>query len=152
VPAGGRPAEWLPRAGAALIDFVVRLAIILAFVLLGAVAFVGGESAGQAGVVAGAITGAVLAGLVYAPYMLTTREGQTVGHKAVGTRIVMADGSRLDGGRAFVREVLVKGLLIEGLGGFAFGIPTIVNYVWPLFDKRKEALHDKLCRTRVVEA
>ena len=30
--------------------------------------------------------------------------------------IVMADGSRMPGGRAFVREVLVKNILIEGVG------------------------------------
>jgi uncharacterized RDD family membrane protein YckC len=51
-----------------------------------------------------------------------------------------------------VREVLAKALLIEGLGGIAFSIPTILNYLWPLWDDRDEALHDKLCGTRVVPA
>jgi uncharacterized RDD family membrane protein YckC len=151
-PAGRPPAEWLPRVGAAVIDAFVRLAIVLAFGLVGALAFVGGEDAGGAGVLVGVIVGGVLASVVYAPWMIATRDGQTVGHRASGTRIVMADGSPLSAGRALVREVLVKALLFEGAGGFLFGIPTLLNYVWPLFDERKEALHDKMCATRVVEA
>jgi uncharacterized RDD family membrane protein YckC len=135
-----------------VVDGFVRLAIVLAFTLVGAVAFAGGESAGEAGIVVGLIVGGVLASFVYAPWMIATRGGQTVGHRATGTRIVNADGSPLSGGRAFVREVLVKAILIEGVGGFLFGIPTLLNYVWPLFDERKEALHDKMCATRVIEA
>ena len=97
-------------------------------------------------------TWAILASFVYAPWMIANREGQTLGHKTTNTRIVMADGSPLTGRRAVLREVLVKNLLFEGAGGFLFAIPTIVNYAWPLFDPRREALHDKLCGTRVVEA
>jgi uncharacterized RDD family membrane protein YckC len=142
----------MQRVGAAVVDFFVRLAIILATTLLGAIAYAGGDTAGEVGVIAGLVVGGVIGGLVYAPYMIATRDGQTFGHKATNTRIVSVDGTRLGGGRAFVREVLVKSLLFEGLGGFLFAIPTILNYVWPLFDQRKEALHDKICATRVVAA
>jgi uncharacterized RDD family membrane protein YckC len=104
------------------------------------------------GVIAGAIAGGLLGALVYAPWMIATRQGQTLGHKATNTRIVMNDGTQLTGGRAFVREVLVKNFLFEGIGSFLFFIPTILDYIWPLFDSRDEALHDKMCATRVVEA
>jgi uncharacterized RDD family membrane protein YckC len=150
--ARGTDAEYMQRVGAAVVDFFVRLAIVLAFTLLGAITYVGGETAGGVGIVVGLVIGAALASFVYAPYMIVRTGGQTLGHKATNTRIVMEDGSRLSGGRAFVREVLVKNLLFEGAGGFLFAVPTIVNYVWPLFDDRKQALHDKLCSTRVVEA
>ena len=148
----GDDAEYVQRVGAAVVDFFVRAAIILAFGLLGAIAYAGGQDAGETGVVAGVITGAVLASLVYAPFMIATRNGQTLGHKATSTRIVSADGAPLSGGRAFVREGIVKNFLFEGAGGFLFFIPTILNYAWPLFDQRNEALHDKLCTTRVVAA
>ena len=151
-PGGGDDAEYVQRVGAAVVDFFVRAAIILAFGLLGAIAYAGGQEAGETGVLAGVITGAVLTSLVYAPFMIATRNGQTFGHKATKTRVVSADGSPLSGGRAFVREGLVKNVLFEGLGGLVFFIPTILNYAWPLFDARNEALHDKLCTTRVVTA
>ena len=149
---GGESAEYVQRVGAAVVDFFVRAAIILAFGLVGAIAYAGGSDAGETGVVAGVITGAVLASLVYAPFMIATRNGQTFGHKATNTRIVSVDGSALGGGRAFVREGVVKNLLFEGAGGFLFFVPTILNYAWPLFDQRNEALHDKICTTRVVAA
>ena len=64
----------------------------------------------------------------------------------------MADGSRMSGGRGFVREALVKGLLIEGVGIFTFYVLPLVNYLFPVWDRNNEALHDKLCKTRVVAA
>jgi uncharacterized RDD family membrane protein YckC len=151
-PGRAPDAEYMQRVGAAVVDFFVRLALVLAGTLLGAIAYAGGETAGGVGIIVGLVVGGVLGALVYAPYMLATRQGQTFGHKATNTRVVMVDGTRLTGRRAFVREVLVKGLLFESLGSFLFLIPTVLNYVWPLFDERNEALHDKICATRVVEA
>ena len=51
-----------------------------------------------------------------------------------------------------MREVLVKALLMETLGSFTLNILTVVNYLFPPWDPNKEALHDKMCRTRVVAA
>ena len=88
---------------------------------------------------------------VYAPLMLARRDGQTFGHRVTSTRVVMADGTPIGGGMAFVREVLVKWGLFELLGSAFLLIPLLANYLWPLWDKNNEALHDKVCRTRVVE-
>ncbi len=145
-------ASWGSRVGAAAIDFLVRLAIIAAPAALGATLFVVGTGAGVAGVIAGGISGVVLASFVYAPMMMTRTNGQTIGHRSMGTRIVMADGSRMTGGRAFVREVLVKNLLMEGVGGLTLYILTIVNYLFPLWSAERQALHDMICKTRVVVA
>ena len=148
---GGEPAEWPQRAGAAVIDLLVRLGILLVATAIGAVLFVAGEGAGVAGVIAGVVVGGLL-GIAYAPWMIAKRNGQTIGHRVSGTRIVKTDGSRVDGGGAFVREVLVKALLFEGiLSSFTFFIGTLLNYLWPLWDERNEALHDKMCNTRVVK-
>ena len=64
----------------------------------------------------------------------------------------MADGSRMSGGRGFVREALVKGLLFDTIGQFTLYVLTIVNYLFALWDANNETLHDKMCRIRVVTA
>jgi uncharacterized RDD family membrane protein YckC len=140
-------AHYLSRAGAAVVDFCVRLSIVLAVLLL---VMLGGATFEQATDIA-LIAGGLLAA-AYAPIMIARTGGQTLGHQATETRIVRQDGTALDGNGALVREVLVKGLLFEGLAMLLAFIPTIVNYLWPLWDDKGEALHDKLCRTRVVDA
>ena len=151
-PLPGQPAEWAQRAGAALLDLVVRAGIWLAGTLLGATAYVFGDEAGGVGVTVGLVVGIVVA-LAYAPWMIATRNGQTLGHRASGTRVVRSDGSPLSGSSAFVREVVVKGFLFEGvLSTFSLGIAALLNYLWPLWDDRNEALHDKMCSTRVLKA
>jgi uncharacterized RDD family membrane protein YckC len=151
VPVAGRVAEYWPRVGAAVVDFFVRLALVLAGLLVGALGYTGGEASGETGTTIGLILGAA-AGVAYAPIMMARTGGQTVGHRSTNTRVVRRDGSRITGGGAAAREILVKAILIEGIGGFLFAIPTILNYLWPLWDADNEALHDKICSTRVVEA
>ncbi len=147
----GASAPYASRVGAALLDALVRLGIVLGFAAVGAILFVFSAEAGAAGLLIGVIVGGV-AGIAYAPVWMARTNGQTIGHRAVGTRVVRQDGRPMDGSGAFVREVLVKALLIEGLGSFLFAIPALLNYLWPLWDERDEALHDKLCKTRVVRA
>lgn len=144
-------AGWWPRVGAALVDGVIRVAIVALCAGLGAIAYGIDDAAGEIGIVVGLLIGLLLAFAVYAPVLLALWDGQTPGHRATDTRVVMADGSRMSGQRAFVREVLVKNLLIETIGGVILVVP-IVNYLFPLWDKRNEALHDKICATRVVTA
>jgi uncharacterized RDD family membrane protein YckC len=145
-------ATWWARVGAAAVDFLVRLAIIAVPAAVGALLFLVSADAGIVGLIASGGFGALVASLVYAPLMIARTNGQTVGHRAVGTRIVMADGSRVTGGRAFVREVLVKNLVMEGIGSLTLYALTIANYLFPLWDDGNEALHDKICKTRVVVA
>jgi uncharacterized RDD family membrane protein YckC len=145
-------ADWWPRVGAAMIDFFVRAGIVLVCLGVGALLYLADRQAGEIGLGLGIAIGYVLALFVYAPLMLARTGGQTVGHRVTDTRIVMADGSRMTGGRAFVREALVKNLLIEGAGAFTLYILTLVNYLMPLWDDNNETLHDKMCKTRVVTA
>jgi uncharacterized RDD family membrane protein YckC len=153
-PAAARPAQavghtahYLSRVGAAVVDFVVRAAIFLAVLLL---VLLGGAGTLEQAMDITLIAGSILSA-AYAPIMIARTGGQTLGHRATDTRIVRQDGTPLDGGGAVLREVLVKALLFEGLGGLLIFIPTLLNYLWPLWDERDEALHDKLCRTRVVD-
>jgi uncharacterized RDD family membrane protein YckC len=101
------------------------------------------------------VTGAALGGLIalpYAPIMMARTKGQTVGHRAVDTRVVRRDGTPITGGGAIVREIVVKYLVFEVAGFFLLLLPGVLNYLWPLWDDRNEALHDKICGTRVVAA
>ncbi len=149
--AAGETADYASRLLAAVIDFAIRLGIVLAFAAVGALGFLSGDSDLGAGTtVIGAGVG-LLAGLFYAPIMMARTGGQTVGHRAADTRVVKVDGSPLGFGGAFVREVLVKAILFDGIGQFTLYILTLVNYLWPLWDKKNEALHDKMCSTRVVK-
>ena len=146
--AQGELAEYRERVGAAVLDFLIRMAIAIA---IGVVVGVAASDADAGG------TGFVLAlWLVtpfYAPILMTRWEGQTIGHRATNTRIVSKNGAPVTGGKAFTREVLAKTLLIEVIGAFVtVGILALVNYLWPLWDDKNEALHDKMCDTRVVKA
>lgn len=145
---GGQPAEWLERVGAAVVDGLIRLAIGLLLIVIVALAAGGDEDATTIAVLVAMWT--ILP--FYAPILMARWDGQTVGHKATGTRIVNSDGSRISGGRAVVREVLVKHLLFDLVGGLlTIGIAGLLNYLWPLWDDKNEALHDKICKTRVVK-
>src|SRR5262249_47153318 len=63
------------------------------------------------------------------------RNGQTLGKQVVGIRVVKADGSPVSVGFGILRDFVVKGLLFGTLGFFLFGIPGLLNYLWPLWDK-----------------
>ena len=145
-------ASWGPRAGAATIDFFVRTGILVACAGVGALAYLMNDQVGEIGLIVGIIVGLVLSMFVYAPLMMARTDGQTVGHRSTHTRVVMADGSRMAGRRAFVREALVKGLLMDTIGQLTLYLLTLVNYLFPLWDPHNETLHDKICRTRVVMA
>jgi uncharacterized RDD family membrane protein YckC len=151
-PGAQRRAGWGDRLGAAVIDFFVRLGITAVFAGIGALLYLTDAQAGQYGLFIGLVVGFVLTTLVYAPVMMARTDGQTVGHRAANTRVVMADGSRMSGRRAFVREGLVKGILIDTIGQLTFYILPLVNYLFPLWDDNDETLHDKICGTCVVTA
>ena len=80
------------------------------------------------------IAEAILA-ILYFTYFWTTT-GRTFGEQMLGLRVVREDGSRLRGGRAFVRSVLTV--------VFAIGV------LWVLVSKRNAALQDLICRTAVI--
>lgn len=44
---------------------------------------------------------------------------------------------------------LSAGAQVPGIG-IAFALAALVDYLWPLWDSRKQALHDKVARTNVV--
>ena len=145
--AGHRLASWGQRVGASAINAALRLAAVIPAV----VAFVAGSE------VAGALL--LVAALVWdyvllAPVFMMREgkhNGQSLGKQMVGIRVVREDAEPITFGSAVLREVVVKMLLFETVGGFLL-LPTALNYLWPLWDEQDRALHDMIVSTRVVQA
>lgn len=68
--------------------------------------------------------------------------GQTFGKMALKIRVVNEDGTRLDYRRAFFRW----------LGYFLCVFTLYIGYLMAAFDRRKQGLHDRVCRTLVIHA
>ena len=89
--------------------------------------------------------------LAYAVWFLyTLRNGQTPGKQMVGIRVIRANGKLSGWGYTFVREFALEWLAVGFLSGITGGIFYAVNYLWPLWDKDRQALHDKMAETLVV--
>jgi uncharacterized RDD family membrane protein YckC len=92
--------------------------------------------------------------IFYAPVLMARggdHNGQTWGKQIVGIRVVRDSGAQVDFGFACVREVLVKGLLFGFVGGWFLSIPTIIDWLWPLWDGENRCLHDMVVSTHVVK-
>ncbi|MBJ7347463.1 MAG: RDD family protein, partial [Thermoleophilaceae bacterium] len=73
----------------------------------------------------------------------------TLGKRATNIRVVRESGEVITYGYALKRELLVKGILF-GLFGHYLVIPSVLNYLWPLWDGQNRALHDMIVHSRVV--
>ena len=161
-PAAGQwqLAGWWSRVGAQVIDGIVIA--VMAFVLLavvGALAgggFLIGETAGFVGLIVGILLWGLffsVAALVYAPLMMAKTNGQTLGRMATGIRVVRANGKPMDFGWSALREVAVKWLLIGTAGNaVTFGLASLLDVLWPLWDEENRALHDFVTDTRTIKA
>jgi uncharacterized RDD family membrane protein YckC len=69
----------------------------------------------------------------------------------MGIRVRRLDGQPVTAGTAALREILVKGA-IGLVGGLLLYIPILVNFLWPLWDDKGQALHDKPVNTVVTRA
>lgn len=132
---------WWQRVGATLLDWLIVGFPVL--VILVAVDFGLGLLLG------------LTATLTYYP-LLMMREGpangQTLGKQITGIRVVQVSGEPFTYGAGALREFAVKYLLFGTVGGFFLAIPTLLDYLWPLWDDENRALHDMLASTRVVQA
>jgi uncharacterized RDD family membrane protein YckC len=143
--------------GAALLDgLIVTAGALVILVLFGSVFSIGffaDDQTGVAALVVGLVLGSVavaIVALLYAPLMMARTNGKTLGRMALGIRVVRAKGERMTFGWAMLREVAVKALLFGILSSLTFGIASLADALWPLWDDENRALHDFLVDTRVV--
>jgi uncharacterized RDD family membrane protein YckC len=150
-------ATWATRALGAIIDFLlVGVGMALLYALLGGVfaALVGLTSFGGDPVSSGFGSGLCCMGLVLFPvssllvgffnnvYLVSTR-GYSIGQGVVHIKVVDATGSLLSMGTAVLR-LLVRVALSS--------IPflSLLDLLWPLWDDRRQTLHDKAVNCYVV--
>ena len=155
---GGGPvlSGWWRRAGAQVIDgLIIGIGALIVLSILGAAGFSVDGDGGAVAFVA-ALLFAVLAitvvALLYAPLLMARTNGKTLGRMAVGIRVIRADGQPMTFGFAMLREVAVKALLVGVVSSFTFGLASLLDVLWPLWDEENRALHDFIVNTRVIKA
>jgi uncharacterized RDD family membrane protein YckC len=162
-PGGAPLAEWWKRLVAAIIDGII---LGIPSSILGSILFGGlfaastptfnpntGQIEGGSGFFMGflAAQGAlILMNLIlsagYQIYLHTNR-GQTVGKMAMKIKVVdMETGELIPYGRAGIRWGVQQALAI-----FTCGIGGLLDGLWPLWDQKRQALHDKPANTVVID-
>jgi uncharacterized RDD family membrane protein YckC len=137
-------AGWWSRVGAYLIDAVILL--VVAGIPAGIIAAIAGGKAFEPVWV----LLAVAFGIAYPAFTMgrpAERNGQTLGMQALGIRVVRIDGQKFSAGNAIVRQFLVFQILMG-----ICALVQLVNVLFPLWDEKNQALHDKVCNTLVVQA
>jgi len=165
---GGQPAgpvvpyaSWGSRVGAILLDGLIGIAIAIVPIIIGVV--IAFKDAGTeitqdpvtgldtveitGGVNAVGVIILVLASLFYFGFTiwnLAIRQGklgQSLGKKVLGISVVRQDNGRfLGAGAGFLRW-----LVAQVLGGICF-----LDYLWPLWDEKKQTWHDKVVSSVVI--
>ena len=85
-------------------------------------------------------------------WLVALGRGQTPGKQIMGIRVIKDNGEPSGWAYTFLREFVIKGLLVGILLFQTLGVAPLVNYLWPLWDKaeKMQTLHDKLLGTLVV--
>jgi uncharacterized RDD family membrane protein YckC len=87
-------------------------------------------------------------------YLFLTKKGATPGKMALGIAVRLRDVPGLPPGQAVAKRCGFElGLGLLGaipLVGTLFAFVSLINYLWPLWDDKKQALHDKVAATNVV--
>jgi uncharacterized RDD family membrane protein YckC len=136
-------ARWGRRFGAWLVDLGLVTGVYLVLVVVLVLTL--SESDAW---VAGVLLGLALYYVVWPLYCAlchSRASGQTLGKRLVGISVRNEKtGARLSFGRALGRAYFMLLLYILWI------IPIIVDALWPLWDAKRQALHDKVADTIVV--
>lgn len=141
-------AGFWKRLAAYLIDYVILtgssmiLGAIAGLGIGGAASFAGGGS--SAAEVAGQLVGALIGfgiSLAYYGWFHASSGGATPGKMAIGIKVVRSNGERITLGRSIGRY----------FGTILSSLTLLIGYIMAAFTERKQALHDMLCDTVVVD-
>ena len=156
-PTGRHLSGWWRRGGALFIDgLIVGVPVYILLVAVLGVSFSQTNAVtnnGSLSTASFAVTGGVAAlwlvsimvSLFYFGLLFGSIKGQTVGMMAVGIAVRDArTGGPIGYGRGIGRQAMI---LVMGV----FDIPLLIDYLWPLWDPRRQALHDKVVSSVVVK-
>ena len=155
---GARPvlSGWWRRVGAQIIDgVIIGIGALIIFGVLAAAGLSVDSEGGAVAVVVAALLAVLVITVVaflYAPILMSRTNGQTLGRMALGIRVIRADGGPMTFWFAMLREVLVKALLVGVVSSSTFGLASLLDVLWPLWDEENRALHDFVVNTRVIRS
>jgi uncharacterized RDD family membrane protein YckC len=132
-------ASWGRRVGASLLDSIfmfVPLMVIVALAL--ALGNPDDDDDSSWGVVGITYLASIVLPFFYYTIFHGRASGQTPGKRVLGIRVAAEDGESIGYGRAFGRYAITVVFAV-----FLF-IPLLLDYLWPLWDTRNQALHDKV--------
>jgi len=137
---GGVPslASWGRRAAASCIDVLCVLGIGLVGVLLSALLREVSEPVGAVGFV---LTYVAAVAFYVLQMVRQGRTGQTIGKRAMGIYLL----------REQDRQVVGAGLSVARYFVHLLDTYSLVGYLWPLWDKKRQTFADKLLHTVVVK-
>ena len=136
---------WWSRVGAYLLDAIFTS--IVSWVGVGLI-YGGSEVLGVILVLAG-----IVVAFLYFPLTMMREgenNGQSFGKQILGIRVIRDSGESISFGWALLRQFVVIYLLFSVVGGFLFGIPWLIDVLWPLWDSQNRALHDMIVSSHVV--
>lgn len=139
------------RLGAALLDGLIYMVVIGGPLFIGADfdAMAAGDfmnAFGSAGMGLAGLGTVILLGITA---YLVHRNGQTIGKKIVGIKVVRTDFSRASLGRIFWLRNFVNG--IPGVIPYVGNVYGLVDHLF-IFNERRQCVHDKIADTIVVKA
>ncbi|HKE94906.1 MAG TPA: RDD family protein [Povalibacter sp.] len=142
-------ADRLVRLGAALIDGLIGVLLVVPFFISVGLNFQAITDVSMLMGVGGLITLVLLLAWIAVTIYLVNRNGQTIGKKLVGIKVVRSDGSQASLGRIFWLRNFVNALP----GAIPF-VGSLYNLADPLFifGEKRQCIHDLIADTIVVRA
>ena len=145
----GTLATYGQRAGGWLLDVLIMAVLFFIIFIVGMVIglFTSGSTSN---ILSGVATGffvVLLLGLSWGyPIIFLVKRGQTPGMKIVKIHCVTLDGHAITWGRSIGRSA--SQLLLSII---PFGLGNIIDLLFPLWDVKRQTLHDKMAGTLVVQ-
>ncbi len=142
-------ASFFSRFIAWLVDIfaMVVIAILFGVLLAGLMSITSGSDSFLLSAAAGTLAVIVWFSILILQFLYFgyywNKSGQTIGMKLTGIKVVRQDGNLM----SYVRAAL-RGTFGYWISGLFFSL----GYIWAAFDSEKEAWHDKIFDTWVVEA
>jgi uncharacterized RDD family membrane protein YckC len=138
--------SWGRRVAAYLLDTLVLVVPLIVIVIIALAAGNPEDEDDNSWAVIGiAYLLTLLLPFVYYTVMHGRASGQTLGKKWLGIAVKEdSAGGSIGYGRAFGRYAIIFVLAL-------FILPILLDYLWPLWDKKNQALHDKVVSSVVLK-